>query len=40
MDPGFQTGADFYFEKPVSLDRLRSTLADIREVASGPLPAE
>ena len=26
MDKAFQMGADFYFEKPVSLDRLKSAL--------------
>lgn len=29
MDKAFQMGADFYFEKPVSLDRLKSALAGV-----------
>ena len=34
MDKAFQMGADFYFEKPVSLERLnRALLGVLREVA-------
>ena len=29
MDRAFQMGADFYFEKPVSLDRLKRALAGV-----------
>lgn len=29
MDKAFQMGADFYFEKPVSLDRLKNALAGL-----------